>query len=398
VQPQLVLRPATRRAPRKHASRDFCFRAAPHVREVEPQARGPPRESAFSSATNAADPTFTGKEEDVEVGLQYFGKRFYAPLLQRWISPDPLTIHALGADPNVYAYVRGRALQAIDPLGLDDEPQGYSREFESINNDTETNEIITFSDATIHAKPPRPAVTDQDKVNDALGFPRSEVQGGWPTAEAVDRARMELPTGVRDDKTLSPVLSPSGVAGWTTESGGTVKVRSREADVSGYAGERPLESTLSPVDVLGPAAARGLWTLGGKGLQLAEMGRRGVAQWHFQRSVSTAQANLTEADAIALTTSRTAGAAAQGDAMAYGRVLEAATGNRLNNWFSGMLYRPASGNWLRPGAVRGPDGRFVSSTDFEGRGFFSGLRFDVTSVGQAATHQAQYPGVLLGVY
>jgi RHS repeat-associated protein len=30
------------------------------------------------------DYRFTGKEEDVEVGLAYFGKRFYNPLLQRW--------------------------------------------------------------------------------------------------------------------------------------------------------------------------------------------------------------------------------------------------------------------------------------------------------------------------
>jgi RHS repeat-associated protein len=66
------------------------------------------------------DYRFTGKEEDVEVGLQYFGKRFYAPLLQRWVSADPLAIHAPGddADLNVYAYVRGMALKAIDPLGL----------------------------------------------------------------------------------------------------------------------------------------------------------------------------------------------------------------------------------------------------------------------------------------
>jgi RHS repeat-associated protein len=65
------------------------------------------------------DYRFTGKEDDVEVGLIYFGKRFYAPLLQRWISPDPLAIHAPGqADLNLYAYVHGRALIAVDPVGL----------------------------------------------------------------------------------------------------------------------------------------------------------------------------------------------------------------------------------------------------------------------------------------
>lgn len=65
------------------------------------------------------DYRFTGKEEDVEVGLVYFGKRFYAPALQRWVSADPLGIHALGGDPNLYAYVMGRALSNVDPLGLD---------------------------------------------------------------------------------------------------------------------------------------------------------------------------------------------------------------------------------------------------------------------------------------
>jgi len=65
---------------------------------------------------------FTGKEEedDVEIGLQYFGKRYLSPYLGRWISPDPLAVHAPGkADLNLYAYVSGRVLQNVDPLGLD---------------------------------------------------------------------------------------------------------------------------------------------------------------------------------------------------------------------------------------------------------------------------------------
>ena len=67
------------------------------------------------------DYKFTGKEEDVTVGLHYFGKRFLSTHLQRWVSADPLTVHAPGeGDLNVYAYVRGRALQATDPMGLED--------------------------------------------------------------------------------------------------------------------------------------------------------------------------------------------------------------------------------------------------------------------------------------
>jgi RHS repeat-associated protein len=71
------------------------------------------------------DYRFTGKEDDVEVGLIYFGKRYYAPLLQRWISADPLAIHAPGeADLNLYAYVHGRVLVAVDPVGLEGEGIG----------------------------------------------------------------------------------------------------------------------------------------------------------------------------------------------------------------------------------------------------------------------------------
>jgi RHS repeat-associated protein len=63
---------------------------------------------------------FTGKEEDLEIGLIYFGARYYSPILGRWASPDPLTIHKLGADLNPYAYVRGQVYAATDPTGLAD--------------------------------------------------------------------------------------------------------------------------------------------------------------------------------------------------------------------------------------------------------------------------------------
>ncbi len=65
------------------------------------------------------DHRFTGKEEDIEVGLAYFGARYYSPNLNRWISPDPLAIHEPGeADLNVYAYVHGQVYIATDPNGL----------------------------------------------------------------------------------------------------------------------------------------------------------------------------------------------------------------------------------------------------------------------------------------
>ena len=67
------------------------------------------------------DHRFTGKEEDVEVGLSYFGKRYLHPLLGRWLSPDPLALHdPASGDPNLYAYVKGALLKAVDPAGLEE--------------------------------------------------------------------------------------------------------------------------------------------------------------------------------------------------------------------------------------------------------------------------------------
>jgi RHS repeat-associated protein len=63
---------------------------------------------------------FTGKEEDIEIGLQYFGKRYLSPYLGRWISADPLAVHGIGKGGlNLYAYVDGKLLIVIDRVGLD---------------------------------------------------------------------------------------------------------------------------------------------------------------------------------------------------------------------------------------------------------------------------------------
>ena len=69
------------------------------------------------------DYRFTEKEEDIEVGLTYVGNRFLHGYLGRWMSPDPLAIHAPGhEDLNVYAYVHGKYLAAVDPDGMQTRP------------------------------------------------------------------------------------------------------------------------------------------------------------------------------------------------------------------------------------------------------------------------------------
>jgi len=70
---------------------------------------------------------FTGKERDTESGNDYFGARYYASSMGRFLSPDwsdgPDTIpYASYGDPqtlNLYGYARNNPLRNIDPDGHD---------------------------------------------------------------------------------------------------------------------------------------------------------------------------------------------------------------------------------------------------------------------------------------
>jgi RHS repeat-associated protein len=81
--------------------------------------------NAPSSADDATEHHFTGKERDAESGLDYFGARYYASSMGRWMSPDwsaaqtPVP-YAKMDDPqslNLYAYVGNNPLRGIDADG-----------------------------------------------------------------------------------------------------------------------------------------------------------------------------------------------------------------------------------------------------------------------------------------
>ena len=58
---------------------------------------------------------YRGKRVDKELGLIYFGYRYYDPEVGRWISPDP----AGSIDgPNLYAFVRNNPIKYVDYFGL----------------------------------------------------------------------------------------------------------------------------------------------------------------------------------------------------------------------------------------------------------------------------------------
>ncbi len=66
---------------------------------------------------------FTGKERDSGTGHDYFGARYNASSLGRFMTPDPLLNSGRPGNPqtwNRYAYARNNPLSIIDPTGLYD--------------------------------------------------------------------------------------------------------------------------------------------------------------------------------------------------------------------------------------------------------------------------------------
>ena len=70
--------------------------------------------------SSVESPKFTGKERDVETGLDYFGARYYSAAQGRFVSPDMLFVDQRPSDPqswNIYAYVGNNPMKFVDVNG-----------------------------------------------------------------------------------------------------------------------------------------------------------------------------------------------------------------------------------------------------------------------------------------
>jgi RHS repeat-associated protein len=136
---------------------------------------------------------FTGKEEDIEVGLQYFGKRYLSPALGRWVSADPSTVHACGADLNAYAYVHGSLLKATDPLGLADAPDAGAPD-------------ASVTDAAAPSAPAQMATTDASANASDAGRGQTDISG---TAASPENALAQPAVTIGPDPKQQPnVVAP----------------------------------------------------------------------------------------------------------------------------------------------------------------------------------------------
>lgn len=85
---------------------------------------------------------YSGKERDNSTGLYYYGYRYYAPWLCRWLKPDPAgTIDGM----NLYAFVGGNPVGHRDVDGRMDEEPPTTRSKSKAQGNFELKELDVFS-------------------------------------------------------------------------------------------------------------------------------------------------------------------------------------------------------------------------------------------------------------
>jgi RHS repeat-associated protein len=140
---------------------------------------------------------YTGKERDEETGFTYYGARYCAPWLGRWVSCDPAE---LVDGTNVYQYVRCNPMILVDPQGrLSTENQ----EFIKAAKQTLSSEIKSTKTALdkIHR-------ITEDKVNKGLATIKATAKRqGMSLEEAKERFREKERTQNRRTMQLEDSIS-----------------------------------------------------------------------------------------------------------------------------------------------------------------------------------------------
>jgi RHS repeat-associated protein len=135
---------------------------------------------------NIPDPRyFTGKERDAESGNDYFGARYYASVMGRWLSPDwsakeePVP-YARTNEPqtlNLYAYVGNNPTGGVDPDGHKDGDKGVGNWIKSALRRASK----ALSPPVVHAQEAEPDTTDpygREMINGAPVEPLEWVRPG----------------------------------------------------------------------------------------------------------------------------------------------------------------------------------------------------------------------------
>ena len=155
----------------------------------------------------------TGKERDTESGNDYFGARYYASSMGRFMSPDwsakyePVPYAQLD-DPqslNLYTYVLNNPLNTVDPLGhagCKDTPElcRAVRDAVSAGHSIEEGWAKQLNDIGDKlSKGVNSAKKDLDTFNSVLGFGKTNCAGGGSCGDAFGQAAGAVIAGVASD-------------------------------------------------------------------------------------------------------------------------------------------------------------------------------------------------------
>lgn len=141
----------------------------------------------------------TGKERDTETGLDYFGARYYASNMGRWMSPDwaanaTAVPYAQFGDPqtlNLYGYVRNNPLGTAD---LDGHGEWYDVKGKHLGTDGVDNGAVVVANGKVSYSSDHSLIDMSSSDKPLASFSKAE---GAAMHDAVDRSN--APTS--DDKT-----------------------------------------------------------------------------------------------------------------------------------------------------------------------------------------------------
>jgi RHS repeat-associated protein len=147
---------------------------------------------------------YIGMERDEESGLSYFGARYYAPWICRWISPDPAGVRD---NVNVYCYVRANPIRFSDPEGTQSKEPNQSLK-EATQTQTDSSEGPMCTD-------PGP---NQSTAKDENANATSQICSGDPVCINSESCSIVEPTPIVSDTDPEQMSSngPGPTSGATT--------------------------------------------------------------------------------------------------------------------------------------------------------------------------------------
>ncbi len=103
---------------------------------------------------------YTGKERDDETGLYYYGARYYAAWLGRWVSCDPIGVRG---SVNVFQFVKGNPIKFFDNTGLQPEEK---------SNQVDLIEIAPRAGSELSIAGIKPGESSNDKFQSRSNLPK----------------------------------------------------------------------------------------------------------------------------------------------------------------------------------------------------------------------------------